>query len=78
MCFVVSCPPQAFLRWLPSLRPENVNVVVNGKGSLTAGLVNIVSFDLLSKLERQLKTSVKVVIIVSDWQTARVFYLCGN
>lgn len=54
---------QAFLRWLPSLRPENVNVVVNGKGSLTAGLVNIVSFDLLSKLERQLKTSVKVVII---------------
>ncbi|KAM6152908.1 SWI/SNF-related matrix-associated actin-dependent regulator of chromatin subfamily A-like protein 1 [Erethizon dorsatum] len=54
---------QAFLQWLPSLRPENINVVVNGKGCLTAGLVNIVSFDLLSKLERQLKTSFKVVII---------------
>ncbi|XP_004641407.1 SWI/SNF-related matrix-associated actin-dependent regulator of chromatin subfamily A-like protein 1 [Octodon degus] len=54
---------QAFLRWLPSLRPENINVVVNGKGCLTAGLVNIVSFDLLSRLERQLKTSFKVVII---------------
>ncbi|XP_041506010.1 SWI/SNF-related matrix-associated actin-dependent regulator of chromatin subfamily A-like protein 1 [Microtus oregoni] len=54
---------QAFLRWLPSLSPENINVVVTGKGCLTAGLVNIVSFDLLSKLEKQLKTPFKVVII---------------
>lgn len=54
---------QAFLRWLPSLSPENINVVVSGKGCLTAGLVNIVSFDLLTKLERDLKTSFKVVII---------------
>ncbi|KAM5228871.1 SWI/SNF-related matrix-associated actin-dependent regulator of chromatin subfamily A-like protein 1 [Ctenodactylus gundi] len=54
---------QAFIRWLPSLSPENINVVVNGKGRLTAGLVNIVSFDLLSKLEKQLKTSFKVVIV---------------
>lgn len=54
---------QAFLRWLPSLSPENINVVVTGKGRLTAGLVNIVSYDLLSKLERQLKTPFKVVII---------------
>jgi SWI/SNF-related matrix-associated actin-dependent regulator 1 of chromatin subfamily A len=41
-------------------------VVVTGKGRLTAGLINIVSFDLLSKLEKQLKASFKVVIIVSD------------
>ncbi|XP_052048386.1 SWI/SNF-related matrix-associated actin-dependent regulator of chromatin subfamily A-like protein 1 isoform X2 [Apodemus sylvaticus] len=54
---------QAFLRWLPSLRPEDINVVVTGKGRLTAGLVNIVSFDLLCKLERQLKTPFKVVIV---------------
>ena len=33
---------------------------------LTDGLVNIVSFDLLSKLEKQLKPPFKVVIIVSD------------
>ncbi|KAL2775057.1 SWI/SNF-related matrix-associated actin-dependent regulator of chromatin subfamily A-like protein 1, partial [Daubentonia madagascariensis] len=56
---------QAFLRWLPSLSPEDVNVVVTGKDHLRAGLVNIVSFDLLSKLEKQLKlkTPFKVVII---------------
>nr|XP_012640635.1 SWI/SNF-related matrix-associated actin-dependent regulator of chromatin subfamily A-like protein 1 [Microcebus murinus]XP_012640637.1 SWI/SNF-related matrix-associated actin-dependent regulator of chromatin subfamily A-like protein 1 [Microcebus murinus] len=56
---------QAFLRWLPSLSPEDVNVVVTGKDQLRAGLVNIVSFDLLSKLEKQLKlkTPFKVVII---------------
>nr|XP_010947029.1 SWI/SNF-related matrix-associated actin-dependent regulator of chromatin subfamily A-like protein 1 isoform X1 [Camelus bactrianus] len=54
---------QAFRRWLPSLRPDRINVVVTGKDCLTAGLVNIVSFDLLSKLERQLKTPFKVVII---------------
>lgn len=66
LCLTVLSPPlQAFLRWLPSLSPENINVVVTGKGRLTAGLVNIVSFDLLCKLERQLKTPFKVVIIVS-------------
>lgn len=54
---------QAFLQWLPSLSPEHINVVVTGKDRLTAGLVNIVSFDLLSKLEKQLKTHFKVVII---------------
>lgn len=64
--FRCPCHLQAFLRWLPSLSPENINVVVTGKGRLTAGLVNIVSFDLLSKLEKQLKTPFKVVIIVSD------------
>ncbi|XP_045151674.1 SWI/SNF-related matrix-associated actin-dependent regulator of chromatin subfamily A-like protein 1 isoform X2 [Echinops telfairi] len=54
---------QAFLRWLPSLSPKHINVVVTGKDCLTAGLVNIVSFDLLSKLEKQIKTPFKVVII---------------
>uniref|UniRef100_A0A452QAB0 SWI/SNF-related matrix-associated actin-dependent regulator of chromatin subfamily A-like protein 1 n=1 Tax=Ursus americanus TaxID=9643 RepID=A0A452QAB0_URSAM len=54
---------QAFLQWLPSLSPDRINVVVTGKDRLTAGLVNIVSFDLLSKLEKQLKTPFKVVII---------------
>ncbi|KAL4840517.1 hypothetical protein H8958_001648 [Nasalis larvatus] len=54
---------QAFLRWLPSLSPDCINVVVTGKDRLTAGLINIVSFDLLSKLEKQLKTPFKVVII---------------
>ncbi|XP_036277353.1 SWI/SNF-related matrix-associated actin-dependent regulator of chromatin subfamily A-like protein 1 isoform X1 [Pipistrellus kuhlii] len=54
---------QAFLQWLPSLKPEQINVVVTGKDRLTTGLVNIVSFDLLSKLEKQLKTPFKVVII---------------
>ncbi|KAM6178354.1 SWI/SNF-related matrix-associated actin-dependent regulator of chromatin subfamily A-like protein 1 [Rhynchocyon petersi] len=54
---------QAFLRWLPSLSPSLINVVVTGKDHLTAGLVNIVSFDLLSKMEKQLKTPFKVVII---------------
>ncbi|OWK12689.1 SMARCAL1, partial [Cervus elaphus hippelaphus] len=57
---------QAFRRWLPSLNPVDINVVVTGKDRLTDGLVNIVSFDLLSKLEKQLKPPFKVVIIVSD------------
>ncbi|XP_029789738.1 SWI/SNF-related matrix-associated actin-dependent regulator of chromatin subfamily A-like protein 1 isoform X2 [Suricata suricatta] len=65
---------QAFLRWLPSLSPDCINVVVTGKDRLTAGLVNIVSFDLLSKLEKQLKTPFKVVIIVAK----RVILLSGT
>ncbi|XP_036609529.1 SWI/SNF-related matrix-associated actin-dependent regulator of chromatin subfamily A-like protein 1 [Trichosurus vulpecula] len=54
---------QAFHRWLPSLSPDSTNVVETGKDSLTAGLINICSFDLLSKLKKQLKTSFQVIII---------------
>ncbi|XP_058520967.1 SWI/SNF-related matrix-associated actin-dependent regulator of chromatin subfamily A-like protein 1 [Ochotona princeps] len=57
---------QAFLRWLPSLSPDKVNVVVTGKDCLTAGLVNIVSFDLLSRLDKQLKTASFKVIIIDE------------
>lgn len=71
--FVLSCHPQAFRRWLPSLNPVDINVVVTGKDRLTDGLVNIVSFDLLSKLEKQLKPPFKVVIIVSDSTVFRYF-----
>ncbi|XP_043851021.1 SWI/SNF-related matrix-associated actin-dependent regulator of chromatin subfamily A-like protein 1 isoform X2 [Dromiciops gliroides] len=67
---------QAFHRWLPSLSPDSTNVVETGKDSLTAGLINIVSFDLLSKLKKQLKTSFQVVIIdeshfLKNMKTAR-------
>lgn len=57
---------QAFHRWLPSLRPGSTNVIVSGKDSLTASLINIISFDLLSKMDKQLKSTFQVVIIVSS------------
>ncbi|XP_052532477.1 SWI/SNF-related matrix-associated actin-dependent regulator of chromatin subfamily A-like protein 1 isoform X3 [Tympanuchus pallidicinctus] len=54
---------EAFHRWLPSLRPGSTNVIVTGKDSLTASLINIISFDLLSKMDKQLKSTFQVVII---------------
>ncbi|NXP82879.1 SMAL1 protein, partial [Ramphastos sulfuratus] len=54
---------EAFHRWLPSLSPGSTNVIVTGKDNLTASLINIVSFDLLSKVDKQLKSTFRVVII---------------
>ncbi|NXX47569.1 SMAL1 protein, partial [Tricholaema leucomelas] len=54
---------EAFHRWLPSLRPGSTNVIVTGKDNLAASLINIVSFDLLSKMDKQLKSTFRVVII---------------
>ncbi|XP_010016288.1 PREDICTED: SWI/SNF-related matrix-associated actin-dependent regulator of chromatin subfamily A-like protein 1, partial [Nestor notabilis] len=54
---------EAFHRWLPSLSPGSTNVIVTGKDNLTAGLINIVSFDLLSKMDKQLRSTFQVVII---------------
>uniref|UniRef100_A0A8B9M648 SWI/SNF-related matrix-associated actin-dependent regulator of chromatin subfamily A-like protein 1 n=1 Tax=Accipiter nisus TaxID=211598 RepID=A0A8B9M648_9AVES len=54
---------EAFHRWLPSLSPGSTNVIVTGKDNLTASLINIISFDLLSKMDKQLKCTFKVVII---------------
>ncbi|XP_063256861.1 SWI/SNF-related matrix-associated actin-dependent regulator of chromatin subfamily A-like protein 1 isoform X1 [Prinia subflava] len=54
---------EAFHRWLPSLNPESTNVIVSGKDNLTGGLINIISFDLLSRVDRQLKSTFQVVIV---------------
>uniref|UniRef100_A0A8B9GBL6 SWI/SNF-related matrix-associated actin-dependent regulator of chromatin subfamily A-like protein 1 n=1 Tax=Amazona collaria TaxID=241587 RepID=A0A8B9GBL6_9PSIT len=54
---------EAFHRWLPSLSPGSTNVIVTGKDNLTGGLINIVSFDLLSKMDKQLQSPFHVVII---------------
>ncbi|XP_065269355.1 SWI/SNF-related matrix-associated actin-dependent regulator of chromatin subfamily A-like protein 1 isoform X1 [Emys orbicularis] len=54
---------EAFHRWLPSLSPESTNVILTGKDNLSAKLINIISFDLLGKMDKQLKDTFQVVII---------------
>lgn len=44
---------EAFRRWLPSLSPDSINVVVKAKDNLRSGLVNIISYDLLSRIDKQ-------------------------
>lgn len=59
--------PQAFRRWLPSLSPDSINVVVKAKDSLQCGTVNIVSYDLLSRMDKQQQQGkpFQVLIMVS-------------
>ncbi|XP_057708938.1 SWI/SNF-related matrix-associated actin-dependent regulator of chromatin subfamily A-like protein 1 [Corythoichthys intestinalis] len=57
---------EAFRRWLPSLSPDNVNVVVKAKDNLRAGLVNIISYDLLSRVEKQLLANSFDVLIMDE------------
>lgn len=48
--------------------PEYINVVLTGKDSPTAGLINIISYDLLSKCMDDLKKKqFRVIIAVSCW-----------
>ncbi|NXA93641.1 SMAL1 protein, partial [Melanocharis versteri] len=54
---------EAFHRWLPSLSPGSTNVIVSGKDNLTGSLINIISFDLLSRMDKQLKSIFQVVIV---------------
>ncbi|KAL8183092.1 UNVERIFIED_CONTAM: hypothetical protein K2H54_015519 [Gekko kuhli] len=54
---------EAFRRWLPSMGPDSISVIATSKDRLLARLINVVSFDLLSKMEKQLRTTVQVVIV---------------
>ncbi|ETE72328.1 SWI/SNF-related matrix-associated actin-dependent regulator of chromatin subfamily A-like protein 1, partial [Ophiophagus hannah] len=54
---------EAFHRWLPSISPDTIRVIATGKDQVSAKPINIVSFDLLSKVEKQLKTTFQVVIV---------------
>ncbi|XP_061926024.1 SWI/SNF-related matrix-associated actin-dependent regulator of chromatin subfamily A-like protein 1 [Entelurus aequoreus] len=57
---------EAFQRWLPSLSPDSINVVVKAKDNLRAGLVNIISYDLLSRMDKQLPGSHFDILIMDE------------
>lgn len=57
---------EAFRRWLPSVKPDSINVVVKGKDSLRSGLINIISYDLLNKMDKQPPSSPFNVIIMDE------------
>ncbi|XP_069472910.1 SWI/SNF-related matrix-associated actin-dependent regulator of chromatin subfamily A-like protein 1 [Ambystoma mexicanum] len=54
---------EAFQRWLPSVNSDNINVIVTGKDGQSGSLINIVSYDLLGKMDKKLVEAVKVIII---------------
>ncbi|XP_076858649.1 SWI/SNF-related matrix-associated actin-dependent regulator of chromatin subfamily A-like protein 1 isoform X1 [Brachyhypopomus gauderio] len=57
---------EAFQRWLPSVAADDINVVVKGRDSLCSGLVNIISYDLLSKMDKQHLASPFGVLIMDE------------
>ncbi|XP_069083156.1 SWI/SNF-related matrix-associated actin-dependent regulator of chromatin subfamily A-like protein 1 [Pleurodeles waltl] len=54
---------EAFQRWLPSVNADSINVIVTGKDGQSGSLINIVSYDLLGKMDKQLVAAIKVIII---------------
>ena len=67
MIYIVVFSIKAFKQWLPSLSKDNVNVVLSTKISATSGLVNIISYDLMSKMAKELQQKkFMAVIAVSD------------
>ncbi|KAM5152124.1 SWI/SNF-related matrix-associated actin-dependent regulator of chromatin subfamily A-like protein 1 [Mantella aurantiaca] len=54
---------EAFHRWLPSVRADCINVIVTGRDSQSVSLVNIVSYDLLGKMDKHITANFKVIII---------------
>ncbi|XP_028394418.1 SWI/SNF-related matrix-associated actin-dependent regulator of chromatin subfamily A-like protein 1 [Dendronephthya gigantea] len=57
---------RAFLRWLPSVRPDLINVVLTGKDPPNAGLVNVVSYDILVKQIKEIQNQRYKVIIADE------------
>ncbi|KAH9492456.1 SWI/SNF- matrix-associated actin-dependent regulator of chromatin sub A-like protein 1 [Bulinus truncatus] len=55
---------QQIKKWLPSV--VDINVVETGKDSAVSGLVNIISYDLLSKKDKELKKQSFKVIIMDE------------
>ncbi|XP_048866570.1 SWI/SNF-related matrix-associated actin-dependent regulator of chromatin subfamily A-like protein 1 isoform X2 [Brienomyrus brachyistius] len=67
---------EAFKRWLPSLQWDRINVVLTGKNRLWSDLVNIISYDLLSKVKKPEVPTFNVLIMdeshyLKNMKTAR-------
>ncbi|XP_064875827.1 SWI/SNF-related matrix-associated actin-dependent regulator of chromatin subfamily A-like protein 1 isoform X3 [Oncorhynchus nerka] len=57
---------EAFRQWLPSVQPDRINVIVKGKDNLRGGLVNIISYDLLSRMDKQQAANPFNVLIMDE------------
>ncbi|XP_071102073.1 SWI/SNF-related matrix-associated actin-dependent regulator of chromatin subfamily A-like protein 1 [Haliotis cracherodii] len=57
---------QQIRRWIPSLDPQEINVVVSGKSSCTSGQVNIVSYDILARKAEDVKKKHFQVVIMDE------------
>ena len=55
---------QQFQRWVPSLDPQQINVAVTGKDSCSSGLINILSYELMSRKADMLRQIHFQVIIM--------------
>ncbi|KAJ3591822.1 hypothetical protein NHX12_006954 [Muraenolepis orangiensis] len=67
---------EAFRRWLPSVEEDSINVVVKAKEASRRCLVNIISYDLLSRMEQQPANPFHVLIMdeshfLKNMKTAR-------
>ena len=58
--------------------PEYINVILTGKDSPTAGLINIISYDLMSKCIDVVKKKQFRVIIAVSWFLYDYSSLCSN
>ncbi|CAH2305162.1 SWI SNF-related matrix-associated actin-dependent regulator of chromatin subfamily A 1 [Pelobates cultripes] len=54
---------EAFHRWLPSVSPDSISVIVTSQDSNINSLIYIVSFDLLGKVDKQVTANCKIIII---------------
>ncbi|XP_038077029.1 SWI/SNF-related matrix-associated actin-dependent regulator of chromatin subfamily A-like protein 1 [Patiria miniata] len=57
---------EAFEKWIPSLDPQDINVVLNSKSSGTSGQVNILSYDLMHRKAAELKQFRFQIIIMDE------------
>lgn len=56
---------QQILQWLPSVDPQDINMVMASKDDCTGGLVNILSYDLMTRCHKQLADSeIRIIIVV--------------
>ncbi|XP_072179290.1 SWI/SNF-related matrix-associated actin-dependent regulator of chromatin subfamily A-like protein 1 [Diadema setosum] len=68
---------EAFLKWIPSLEEHEINVVTSGKEDVACGLINIISYDIMSRQTKALLAKrFKVVIMdeshfLKNYKTAR-------
>ncbi|XP_030845914.1 SWI/SNF-related matrix-associated actin-dependent regulator of chromatin subfamily A-like protein 1 [Strongylocentrotus purpuratus] len=57
---------ESFLKWIPSLEEYEVNVVTSGRESVSCGLVNVISYDLMARKTKALQASGFKVIIMDE------------
>ena len=68
---------QQILQWLPTVNPQQINMVSTSRDDCTSGSIVIISYDLMTRCHEQLAAAnFRIIVVVTISSSNLLYTLC--